>query len=84
MAARGTRVVLALTLALAACACAAAKRGDVRYVEVSPKICDPDVVQYAGYVTIDEESQVEYFFWFFGSRSATACVSAGASGVTAV
>mgnify|MGYP000459650218 CR=1 FL=1 len=64
--------VVASVLIVFASVASAAKRGDIRFVEVQPKICDPNVVQYAGYVTINPEEAVEYFFWFFGSRSPTA------------
>lgn len=63
--------VIALLLVVCSHVVAARERGDIRFVEVSPKICDPNVQQYAGYVTIDPAANVEYFFWFFGSRSST-------------
>ena len=74
------RAVMAIVIAAAitSAAAAAPKRGDIRFSTVSPKLCDPDVVQYAGYVTIDPKEKVEYFFWFFGSRSPTAYVEWGA------
>lgn len=72
---RSSLSVLAVVVLASAAVCSAAaitgrKRGDIRYV--TPTVCDDSVTQYAGYVTIDPEAGVEYFFWFFGSRSATA------------
>ena len=71
-------MAVVIAAAIASAAAAAPKRGDIRFSTVSPKLCDPDVVQYAGYVTIDPKEKVEYFFWFFGSRSPTAYVEWGA------
>ncbi|KAJ1962878.1 hypothetical protein GGI12_002390, partial [Dipsacomyces acuminosporus] len=34
----------------------------------SPKLCDPDVVQYSGYLDTDEDKH--FFFWFFEARHA--------------
>lgn len=65
-------MAIVIAAAITSAAAAAPKRGDIRFSTVSPKLCDPDVVQYAGYVTIDPKEKVEYFFWFFGSRSPTA------------
>ncbi|KAF4676708.1 hypothetical protein FOL47_005425 [Perkinsus chesapeaki] len=33
-----------------------------------PNLCDPQVNQYSGYFTIDENLDKKYFFWFFEKR----------------